>query len=123
MRFLADENIDPVTVDALRDSGHDVAWIMTDAPGSPDEGILTRAGLEDRILLTYDKDFGELVFHRGMAADSGVILLRTTGPPEAQTKVCLDAIHERSDWSGLFVVIENDDTRIRRVPSVDDEPD
>lgn len=96
---------------------------MADAPGSPDEDILTRAGIEDRVLLTYDKDFGDLVFHRGMAADSGVILLRTTGPSEVQTKVCLDAIHERDDWSGLFAVIENDDTRTRRVPSAGSEPD
>ena len=123
MRFLADENVDPGTVNALRELGHDVVWIMSDAPGSADEDILTRASLENRVLLTYDKDFGDLVFHRRMAADSGVILLRTDGPSDQQTKICLEKIQERSDWSGVFAVFENDDTRIRRVPSADGEPD
>ena len=122
MRFLADENIDPMLIDELRQLGHDVVWVGLSAPGSADEDILTWAGAERRVLITYDKDFGALVFQRGLAADSGVILLRTTGPAETQTRVCVDAIGTRDDWSGLFAVVENDGTRIRRVPSADTEP-
>lgn len=122
MRFLADENIDPVMIDELRQRGHDVVWVTLSAPGSADEDVLTSADAEGRVLITYDKDFGDLVFHRGLAADSGVILLRTTGPAETQTRICIEEIGTRDDWSGLFAVVENDGTRIRRAPSADGEP-
>ena len=63
MRFLANENVAGDAVFALREKGHDVVWIRTDTPGSNDEDILTRAVAEERILITFDKDFGELAFH------------------------------------------------------------
>ena len=59
MRLLADENIPGDAVAALRATGHDVAWIRIEAPGSPDQDVLSRAQQEGRILLTFDKDFGE----------------------------------------------------------------
>jgi len=60
MRFLANENFPGQAVEALRAAGHDVAWIHADAPGSPDELVLARAAREAAVLLTFDKDFGEL---------------------------------------------------------------
>ncbi len=65
MRFLANENFPLAAVEALRNAGHDVASVTTDAPGSIDESILQRSVTERRVLLTFDKDFGELVFVRG----------------------------------------------------------
>ena len=62
MRLLANENFPSDAVDALRERGHDVIWIRTDAPGSRDEDILARARRESRVLVTFDKDFGELAF-------------------------------------------------------------
>ncbi|WP_208738476.1 DUF5615 family PIN-like protein [Bradyrhizobium vignae] len=59
MRFLADENFPGSAVDALRASGHDVIWIRASAPGSSDREVLAQASHEQRILLTFDKDFGE----------------------------------------------------------------
>ncbi len=50
----------------LRHDGHDVAWVRTDAPGSTDQQVLARAVAEDRILLTFDKDFGDLAFRAGL---------------------------------------------------------
>ena len=76
MRFLADENVPRAAVDALRAAGHDLAWIRTDAPGARDEEVLERSRSEARVLLTQDKDFGELVLRRGRDASQGVILLR-----------------------------------------------
>ncbi len=54
MRFLANENVAGDAVVALREKGHDVAWIRTDAPGSKDEDVLARAMAEQRILITFD---------------------------------------------------------------------
>jgi predicted nuclease of predicted toxin-antitoxin system len=62
MRILANENFPGDAVNALRLEGHDVAWIREDAPGSLDTQVLQRAQDEERVLITFDKDFGELAF-------------------------------------------------------------
>ena len=80
MRLLANENFPGDAVTALREAGHDVAWVRTDAPGSNDQGVLARAQAEDRILVTFDKDFGELAFRTRLPATSGIILFRITSP-------------------------------------------
>jgi predicted nuclease of predicted toxin-antitoxin system len=78
MRFLANENFPLDAVALLRKQGHDVAWIRQDAPGSLDEDVLARA--ENRILITFDKDFGELAFRVGLPVSIGIILFRITAP-------------------------------------------
>ena len=74
MRILAHENLPEDTVTALRRAGHDVVWIRTDVPGSSDEEVLRRAQLENRLPVTFDKDFGELAFRAGLPAAAGVVL-------------------------------------------------
>jgi predicted nuclease of predicted toxin-antitoxin system len=115
LRILANENIPGEAVEILRRLGHDVIWIRAEAPGSPDEAILRQAQVENRLLITFDKDFGELAFHRGLPASSGIILFRISIPGPAQTTaVIVAALQSRSDWAGYFSVIEND--RIRMTP-------
>lgn len=115
MRFLANENMPGDAVEAIRALGHDVAWVRTDAPGSNDEVVLARAQLEDRVLLTFDKDFGELAFRSRLPASSGIILFRIPTSDSLQTvAIILAAIASRSDWSGNFSVVEAD--RIRMTP-------
>ena len=76
MRILANENFPGDGVAALRERGHDIAWIRSDAPGSSDTEVLARAQAEDRILITFDKDLGEGAFRSGLAASRGVVLFR-----------------------------------------------
>ena len=83
MRILANENFPGDAVMALRQRGHDVVWVRTDAPGSRDIEILARAQREDRIVVTYDKDFGELAFRSGLPASSGIVLFRISAPSSA----------------------------------------
>ncbi len=59
MRPLANENIPGDVVTALRQGGHDVAWVRADAAGSSDTEVLRRAAVGGRVPLTFDKDFGE----------------------------------------------------------------
>ncbi len=59
MRFLANENFPGSGVAALQSAGHDVVWIRTAARGATDPEVLAWAAREERILLTFDKDFGE----------------------------------------------------------------
>lgn len=62
MKLLADECCDVLVVTGLRNDGHDVVYIKETAPGSDDESVLNLAAGEQRVLLTEDKDFGELEF-------------------------------------------------------------
>jgi predicted nuclease of predicted toxin-antitoxin system len=75
MRFLADESCDFAIVRALRGAGHDVEAITELAPASEDFQVIERAVRESRVLLTEDKDFGQLVYAGGHAS-SGVVLVR-----------------------------------------------
>ena len=58
MRLLVNENFPGDAIKALRQDGHDVVWIRTTAPGSSDPQVLAKTQSENRILLTFDKDFG-----------------------------------------------------------------
>lgn len=60
MRFLANENFPGAAVAALEAAGNDVVWVRTAAPGSSDPEVLAWAAREQRVLITFDKDFGEL---------------------------------------------------------------
>jgi predicted nuclease of predicted toxin-antitoxin system len=114
MRFLANENFPFDAVQALRQQGHDVFWIRTDAPGIADTEVLNRTQTEDRILLTFDKDFGELAFRSQLPATSGIILFRIKAPSGAVVaQKVATAIAFRNDWAGHFSVIEDDRIRMR----------
>ena len=76
MKFLLDENIDARLLPFLEDLGHDVTSVARDYRyGWLDEDVLALAHHEQRILLTNDRDFGELIFHQGLP-HSGIILFR-----------------------------------------------
>lgn len=117
-RLLADQNVPGGVVAALRQQGHDVAWVLEDAPGSPDPEVLERAQHDGRALVTFDKDFGELAFHRGLAASVGIVLFRITlTSPEHAVRVALAAFASRAEWAGQFAVVEDDRIRLRALPS------
>lgn len=115
MRILANENFPGDAVAAFRLRGHDVVWVREDAPGSRDWEILEWARTEDRILITFDKDFGELAFQGRLPASSGIVLFRISAPSAAHVgRVAVAALESRTDWAGHFAVIE--DGRIRMTP-------
>ncbi|MGC8644463.1 MAG: DUF5615 family PIN-like protein [Isosphaeraceae bacterium] len=117
MRFLANENFPLDAVEAIRKDGHDVSWIRTDAPGSKDRDILNRAESEQRILLTFDKDFGELAFQHGLPASCGIVLFRLRAASSAAIAVLVaTALQSRTDWAGHFSVVEEGRIRMRPLP-------
>ncbi|MBP7865807.1 MAG: DUF5615 family PIN-like protein [Acidobacteria bacterium] len=118
MRLLADENIPGMLIRALRDNGVDVLWILESHRGDSDRAILDLARGENRILLTCDKDFGELAFHQHLPAGCGVILLRVAMIPSVDCMATLAAIlASRTDWGEHFSVVETDRIRMRSLPS------
>lgn len=111
MRFLADENFPAEAVFALRRAGHDVVWICETASGASDEAVLAMATGDRRILLTFDKDFGELAWRSDLARS-----FRLPTPPAASVGDALAArIAERDDWIGHFSVIEPGRIRMREL--------
>ena len=119
MRFLANENFPRLAVEALRERGHDVLWTRTVAPGEPDASVLSRARAEGRVLLTFDKDFGELAFRSGLPSSCGVMLFRLALPsPESAAAKIVAAVESRDDWPGHFSVIEDGQVRIRPLPGL-----
>ena len=118
MRILANENFPGDAVSALRERGHDVAWVRSDAPGSSDFEVLERAQMEERVLITLAKDFGELAFHAGLRTSSGIVLFRISVPSSSYVaRVAVTALESRADWAGHFAVVEDD--RIRMTPLPD----
>jgi predicted nuclease of predicted toxin-antitoxin system len=116
MSFLADENFPRPAVAALREKGFDISWIVEDAAGLPDEFVLARCIDEKRTLLTFDKDFGELVFRRGLPADFGVVLFRArASSPTELVAIIVNAVTARDDWEGFFTVISCDRIRMTRI--------
>lgn len=117
MHLLANENIPGPLVGELRAAGHDVAWMVEDGPGTPDEPIVERAAAEGRILLTSDLDFGELVFRHGVPAQSGVILLRLPSDSlDRFVSAAMAALNSREDWEGHFSVVELGRIRMSPLP-------
>jgi predicted nuclease of predicted toxin-antitoxin system len=117
VRFLADQNFPKRAVIALRGLGHDVVWIEEDLPGAPDISILEKAEAEGRVLLTFDKDFGDLAFHAGLPATCGVVLVRLPMPETAEGSAWVATlISAYDDWSGRFSVIEPGRIRSRDLP-------
>jgi predicted nuclease of predicted toxin-antitoxin system len=114
MRFLADECCDAALVDALRGDGHDVLYAVESLRGATDDELLTRALSERRILLTEDKDFGELVYRLRRLAH-GIVLLRFDVADRAlkvpRLRYLLDQEAER--LPGSFIVLETDKIRVR----------
>jgi predicted nuclease of predicted toxin-antitoxin system len=116
MRLLANENIPFDAVKALRENGYDVLWTREDSPGSTDVEVLETAQEQDRVLITFDKDFGELAFRSKRPAASGIILFRTPmNSPAEVARFLSNAIRSRDDWKGHFSVVETDRVRMRRL--------
>src|SRR5262245_12705884 len=117
MRFLADESCDAAVVRALRGQGLEVMAVAEISPRADDEAVLELARSEQRILLTEDKDFGQLVY-ADQYATGGVILIRypaslRSSLPGAIAKLVAD---RGVDLLGRFVVASPGRIRLGRKP-------
>ncbi len=114
MRFLADENCHGGIIQWLRRQGHDVLWATETLQGSADDVLLHIAQQQERLLLTADLDFGELVYRERLISH-GVILLRLEDWPLEERLARLHDVWARLEAHaiGHFVVITAERIRMR----------
>jgi predicted nuclease of predicted toxin-antitoxin system len=118
LRLLANENVPRLFVARLHQRSHDVRWIWEEQRGIADPRVLAEALEQRRVLLTSDKDFGELVFRQGKQASCGVILIRLVTRSQAEFVDRVLSVLEayESRWIGHFAVIGNRKIRIVELP-------
>ena len=116
-RFLADENVSRLVVERLRAAGFDVVSVRETRPGASDKDVLGEAASDDRVLITEDRDFGELVIRQRLKV-RGVILPeldRVPSAAEAELVVEVVRIHA-SKLTGNLLVLEPARVRVRPLP-------
>ena len=115
---MCDEGVERPVVDALRADGHDVSYVAELQPGIADDDVLAMADADEAVVVTTDKDFGELVFRQGRT-HHGVVLLRLhglTNDQKARNAARGIAEHE-AELPRAFTVIDANRIRIRRGPT------
>ena len=117
MRFLLNENMSGTVIRALRERGHDVLSAKESLQGLPDEDVLARAQRERRLVVTQDKDFGELAFRARLVAGCGVILFRLAGTnSDEDNRRVLAVLESPTEWVGRFAVVTQHHVRVRALP-------
>lgn len=117
MRFLANENVPGDAVDEARRAGIDMAWVKEMSPAADDDTVLAMSVADGRVLVTFDKDFGEMAFRKGANATCGVILLRPRlRSPGFLARFLVAVLTQQIDWEGRFAVVQEGNIRILPLP-------
>lgn len=116
MKIVADECVDDEIVSRLRKDSHEVIYIAEVSPGILDEDVLILADNDNTLLLTADKDFGELIFRQGLVK-RGILLYRLPELSKSEKAEIISAAiaeHENELLDSFSVLTENS-IRIRKV--------
>ena len=115
MNLIVDENVDKLVVDALRQDGHNVLYVAEFAPSINDETVLEQANQNGALLITEDKDFGEIVF-RQRRIHTGVVLIRLDGlSKQAKARIVSTIFaNQGHELLNAFSVISPGRVRIRQ---------
>jgi uncharacterized protein with PIN domain len=127
MKLLLDENAPRTIVEVMRNCGYDLLWIREHCRGMADEEIVRLSISENRVILTFDKDFGELIYRKPLASVSeanrlrmntpGVILARIPNKQTAKERI-LEFLKKHGDkLRGYFTVLTENRIRRRRLPN------
>ncbi|MBP0003747.1 MAG: DUF5615 family PIN-like protein [Cyanobacteria bacterium SBC] len=93
MQFLANENCPLPSVRTIRRAGYNIASVTEDSPGIDDRAVLTRAANEKRIILTFDRDYGELIYRLRLPSPKGVII-----PDSSIAYILTHAEYDKDSW-------------------------
>jgi predicted nuclease of predicted toxin-antitoxin system len=115
MIFFADESIDRQIIERLRKDGHQVLDITELDPGISDDKVLSMANESNAILLTADRDFGDLVFRQRRLAN-GIVLIRLAGLSSTKKAELTSSMLDKHaiEIQGAFSVLTPASIRIRK---------
>ncbi len=115
MRFLANENFPDPSIQLLRAAQHDVRSIREEFAGATDEHVIELAQKDDRIILTFDRDYGTLIFKEALSDPPPVVYFRYRGTdPRASGEALIELLKNGTVIVGMFTVVEIDGIRQRR---------
>jgi predicted nuclease of predicted toxin-antitoxin system len=114
LKLLLDTCVWGGAVESLRESGHDVFWCGELSPDPGDEVILRRAVQEKRVLVTLDKDFGELVFLRGQSHTGIIRLVEVPSLNQAEAIQAIVSKQGEELTQGAIITLKNNKLRIRK---------
>jgi len=114
LRILLDESVARKIEDALFEDGHDIAAVRLLCPGAPDAEVMARAVRDQRILVTYDRDFGELIFRQAVRPAPTTLYIRSNGESVA-TLIARIRIRLPRLEAGFLHVINGSVMRRRRI--------
>ncbi|MBI5214724.1 MAG: DUF5615 family PIN-like protein [Ignavibacteriae bacterium] len=116
MKLLANENFPLASVHILEQAGYDIKFIGIECPSVTDEEVLQLAISEERLVITFDRDYGELVFRHGFRPKSGVVYLRFQFfTPEFPGNYLLDLFQlSNLKFENTFTVIDSNSIRQRK---------
>lgn len=114
MKFLADESVDKYIVDVLREMNHSVYYVVESIPSANDLVVLEKATTLGALLITADKDFGDMVFRQGWST-KGILLLRLSSLDRTRKIEIVKYIigHHHKELWGCFTVASENGVRIR----------
>ncbi len=116
MKFLANENFPLPSIAFLRSSGFEVISIADNYSGSSDEQVLNLAIENDLIVLTFDRDYGELLFKYRMMSVRGVVYFRDKGKYPAQAgETLVDYMNQGLELNNFFTVFDSGGARQRKL--------
>jgi predicted nuclease of predicted toxin-antitoxin system len=124
VRFLVDENISRRIVEGLIAAGHDAEWVVETRSGDSDPELLEASFAKSQLLLTADRDFGELTVRFGLPAFGVVIVAmdQFRGNPEKTAQDVIGRVTELGDsLIGFLTMLEPGRTRRRALSSLSHE--
>lgn len=116
MKFLANENVPISSVNALKKSGIDIIAIGVDNPSISDVQVMQIAIEESRTIITYDSDYGELIFKYGYKPKAGIIFLRNQPSEPLETAKILEKLISNPNllFDGALTVVDSNSIRQKK---------
>ena len=115
MKFLANENFPQTSVRLLLAAGHEVASASLLYWGQPDENILSQAAAAQSVILTFDRDYGKLIYQLNLPKPGGILYFRMQpATPDEPARLIFDFLHQNLPIEGFFTTISRN--RIRQRP-------
>jgi predicted nuclease of predicted toxin-antitoxin system len=123
LKLLADENLHPLIVRHLRAVGFDVEWIKETSSGAQDEEILSRGDIGELVLVTVDRDFGDLIYRQGFPTPRAILYSRLSRANPQAIADRVAAVIESGVVENHMTTITARGERLKAFPGVEDDRD